>query len=77
MATDQSFVFRVGTNPEPVSRVVGDFGQHAKIIVNAGAPNFADLFEMKRWMPWDFPARGDEPCAPVSALPEANRRTAS
>ena len=48
--TDQLLVFRMWTNPKPISRVSDNMSQRAVISVNTSTPNFADFLEMKGWM---------------------------
>jgi len=54
MQANQPFVFHVGANPEPVSPIFVDLGQDTKVIIDARAPHFANLFEMERGMPRIF-----------------------
>jgi hypothetical protein len=47
MLANQPLVFGMWTNPDPERGVIRHFRQHAEIVIDAGTPHFADLFEMK------------------------------
>ena len=50
--TDQPLVFRMRTNPKPISLVSNDTGQRSMVAIHSSTPQFADFLEVKRRMPW-------------------------